>query len=39
MSMLYGRIGLVTAVRRGALVVGGRRPWRALTMQSYFEVA
>jgi hypothetical protein len=37
--MLYQRIGPIGALRRGLLIVGGRRPWRALTLQSYFEPA
>jgi hypothetical protein len=35
--MLYQRIGPLTAGRQGLLIVGGRRPWRALRLQSYFE--
>ncbi len=35
-EMLYERIGPFTAVRRGLFVVGGRRPWVALKLQSYF---
>lgn len=38
-QLLYQRIGPLTAARRGLLVVGGRRPWRALKLQSYFEPA
>jgi hypothetical protein len=38
-QMLYQRIGPFGAARRGLLIVGGRRPWRALTLQSYFEPA
>lgn len=38
-QLLYQRIGPFTAARRGLLIVGGRRPWRALTLQSYFEPA
>jgi uncharacterized protein (TIGR03083 family) len=38
-KMLYHRIGPLTATRRGLLVVGGRRPWKALRLQSYFEPA
>lgn len=37
--MLYQRIGAFTAIRRGLRVVGGRRPWRALKLQSCFEPA
>ncbi len=35
--MLYQRIGPLTAARRGLLIVGGRRPWRALKVQSCIE--
>lgn len=35
-EMLYERIGPFTAVRRGLFIVGGRRPWAALKLQSYF---
>jgi hypothetical protein len=36
-QLLYQRIGPFTAVRRGLRIVGGRRPWAALKLQSYFE--
>ncbi|MDT5011769.1 MAG: hypothetical protein QOH57_3386 [Mycobacterium sp.] len=36
-QMLYGRIGPIAAMRRGLFVVGGRRPWVALKLMSYFE--
>ncbi|OBF82548.1 hypothetical protein A5791_04450 [Mycobacterium sp. 852002-51163_SCH5372311] len=36
-DMLYHRIGPVTAARRGLMIVGGRRPWKALKLQSYLE--
>jgi hypothetical protein len=36
-ELLYQRIGPLTAARRGMLIVGGRRPWRALQLQSFFE--
>jgi hypothetical protein len=36
-DMLYQRIGPVTAARRGLMIVSGRRPWKALKLQSYFE--
>ena len=36
-EVLYKRIGQLTAVRRGMLVVGGRRPWVALKLPSYFD--
>lgn len=35
--MLYQRIGPLAAARRGLLIVGGRRPWRALKVQSCIE--
>lgn len=35
--MLLNRIGPVTAMRRGLRIVGGRRPWRALKLQSCIE--
>jgi hypothetical protein len=35
-EMLYERIGPFTAVRRRLFIVGGRRPWAALKLQSYF---
>ncbi len=35
--MLYQRIGPLTAARHGLRIVGGRRPWRALKLQSFFE--
>ncbi len=38
-QMLYKRVGPFTATRQGLRVVGGRRPWRALKLQSYFETA
>lgn len=36
-QMLYQRMGPMAAVRHGLVVVGGRRPWKALKLQSYFE--
>lgn len=36
-ELLYQRIGRFTALRRGLRIVGGRRPWKALQLQSYFE--
>jgi uncharacterized protein (TIGR03083 family) len=36
-QVFYGRIGTFTAARRGLFVVGGRRPWKALKLMSYFE--
>jgi hypothetical protein len=36
-QMLYQRIGPIAAVRHGLLIVGGRRPWRAAKLMSYFE--
>jgi hypothetical protein len=38
-QMLYKRIGPLNAVRQGLRVVGGRRPWLALKLQSCFEPA
>ena len=38
-AMLYQRIGPMTAARKGLFIVGGRRPWTALKLQSYFESA
>jgi hypothetical protein len=35
-QLLYQRIGPFAATRRGLRVVGGRRPWLALKLQSYF---
>jgi uncharacterized protein (TIGR03083 family) len=37
--MLLIRIGPFTAVRHGLRIVGGRRPWKALKLQSCFETA
>jgi hypothetical protein len=39
MRMLMGRIGPVTATRRGLRVVGGRRPWKVMKLQSCYETA
>jgi hypothetical protein len=36
-QMFYARIGVFSAARRGLLVVGGRRPWKALKLMTYFE--
>jgi hypothetical protein len=36
-DMVYQRIGPVTAARRGLMIVGGRRPWKALRLQSCLE--
>lgn len=38
-AMLLDRIGPVTAVRRGLRIVGGRRPWKAMKLQSCIESA
>ena len=38
-QVLLQRVGPVTAARRGLRIVGGRRPWRALKLQSCFERA
>ncbi|WP_137147986.1 maleylpyruvate isomerase N-terminal domain-containing protein [Mycolicibacterium sp. CR10] len=37
--LILHRIGPVTAVRRGLRVVGGRRPWKAMQLQSCIERA
>lgn len=37
--LLYQRIGALGATRRGLRLVGGRRPWVALKLQSLFEAA
>ena len=39
LRLLLQRIGPITAARQGLLIVGGRRPWKALKLQSLFEVA
>jgi hypothetical protein len=36
-QMFYQRMGPMAAARHGLLIVGGRRPWKALKLQSYFE--
>jgi hypothetical protein len=36
-EMLLNRIGPVAATRRGLRIVGGRRPWKALQLQSCIE--
>ena len=36
-QLLYQRIGPLGAARRGLRIIGGRRPWVALKLQSYFE--
>jgi uncharacterized protein (TIGR03083 family) len=36
-QLLYGRIGPMTAARKRLLIVGGRRPWKAMKLQSCFE--
>ena len=38
-QLFYQRIGLFSAVLRGLRVRGGRRPWVALKLMSYFEPA
>lgn len=35
--MLYQRIGLVGAARRGLVVAGGTRPWRVLALPTLFQ--
>ena len=39
MRMLMGRIGPVTATRRGLRIVGGRRPWKVMKLQSCYDTA
>jgi len=36
-DVIYQRIGPVAAARRELMIVGGRRPWKALKLQSYLE--
>lgn len=38
-QLLYQRIGPFTAARKGLRVLGGRRPWLVLKLQSCFEPA
>ncbi|MBV8966050.1 MAG: maleylpyruvate isomerase N-terminal domain-containing protein [Mycobacteriaceae bacterium] len=38
-QLLYQRIGPYRGTLHGLRVVGGRRPWKALKLQSYFERA
>jgi hypothetical protein len=38
-QLLYQRIGPFTAAGRGLRIVGGRHPWLALKLMSYFEPA
>ena len=35
--LLFQRIGVVGATRRGLRIVGGRRPWKAMKLKSCFE--
>jgi len=37
--MLMGRIGPVAATRLGLRIAGGRRPWKAMKLQSCFVTA
>jgi uncharacterized protein (TIGR03083 family) len=37
--LLLQRIGPFTATRQGLRIVGGRRPWKAMKLQSCFEAA
>jgi hypothetical protein len=37
--LLLQRIGPFTAARQGLRIVGGRRPWKAMRLQSCFEPA
>ncbi|MBX7435378.1 hypothetical protein JDV09_25240 [Mycobacterium sp. Y57] len=39
LRLLLQRIGPIAATRQGLLITGGRRPWKALKVQSYFESA
>ena len=36
-QLIYQRVGTLGAARRGLRIVGGRRPWVALKLMSYFE--
>jgi uncharacterized protein (TIGR03083 family) len=38
-ELFYKRIGQFTAARQGLFIVGGRRPWVALKLASYFDDA
>lgn len=38
-KMLMGRVGPFSAMRQGLRIVGGRRPWKAVTLQSCFQTA
>ncbi len=38
-QLLYQRVGPLGALRRGLRVVGGRRPWMAAKLPSYFDTA
>jgi hypothetical protein len=38
-QLLLQRIGPFTAARRGLRIVGSRRPWKAMKLQSCFERA
>jgi hypothetical protein len=38
-AMLLNRIGPVTGVTRGLRIVGGRRLWKAMKLQSCIESA
>ncbi len=37
-QLILKRVGPFTAARQGLRIVGGRRPWRALKLQSYFTI-
>lgn len=37
--LFLNRIGPLTAIRQGLRVTGGRRPWKAIKLQSCFEAA
>ncbi|MDH6246652.1 maleylpyruvate isomerase N-terminal domain-containing protein [Mycobacterium sp. OTB74] len=36
-QLLYQRIGQLSAIGRGLRMAGGRRPWRALKLMTYFQ--
>jgi hypothetical protein len=36
-QLFYQRIGVFSAVLKGLRIAGGRRPWVALKLKSYFE--
>lgn len=38
-KLLMNRMGPIGAARHGLRIVGGRRPWKAMKLQSCFETA